>query len=376
MPACACYADAAMMKRSVAHLPLHGGQAPAWLFRRMHRLAASITQMIVEGWGPAEMLARLADPAWFQAFGCVLGFDWHSSGLTTVTCGALKEAYRRCGADLGIHVAGGKGGVSRRTPGEIVAVADRRSLPGDALVYASKMAAKVDSAAVQDGYELYAHSFFFDDAGGWCVVQQGMCDATGYARRYHWLGVGGLDFVCEPHRGIESEQGAGRQLCFLNMVAEEADASRRASVRVAALKPEQVLREVHAGPSLFLPAHHRVHAVDIDVTRLARILRVLQEHPPTDFEQLLGVPGVGAQTVRSLALIAELIYDAPRCRRDPATLSYAHGGKDGHPFPVDRGTYDRNIAILESAVRRARVSPQDKDHSLRRLAQMVRRAAT
>ncbi len=362
------------MQRSLAHLPLHGGQAPAWLFQRMHRLAGAITQMIVADYGPAEMLARLADPAWFQAFGCALGFDWHSSGLTTVTCGAMKEAYRRCGADLGVHVAGGKGGVSRKTPAEIADVADRRALAGDRLIYASKMAAKVDSAAVQDGYELYAHSFFFDDAGGWCVVQQGMCEETGYARRYHWLSRGELDFVCEPHRGIESQGRPGEQLCFLNMVAKEAEASRRASVLVAGLKPEQVLREVQAGPSLFLPAHHAVRTADIDPARLARILRVLYENAPADFERLLGVPGVGASAVRSLALIAELIHDAPRCRRDPATFSYAHGGKDGHPFPVDRATYDRNIGILESAVRRARVSPHEKDDSLRRLAALMRRA--
>jgi len=360
------------MKRSVAHLPLHGGKAPAWLFRRMHRMAGAITRMIVAEYGPGEMLERLADPAWFQAFGCVLGFDWHSSGLTTVTCGALKEAYRTCGADLGIHVAGGKGGTSRKTPDEIAAVSDRRALAGDRLIYASKMAAKVDSAAVQDGYELYAHSFFFADDGKWCVVQQGMSDATGYARRYHWLSRGDLDFVCEPHQGIESQGGPGEPSCLLNMVAAEADASRTASVQVARLDPERVLREVQAGPSLFLPRHHAVRTADIEPKRLSRILRVLCEHAPADFERLLGVPGVGGKTVRSLALIAELIYDAPACRRDPATFSYAHGGKDGHPFPVDRATYDRNIGILESALRRAQVAPNEKDRSLRRLARLVK----
>jgi len=362
------------MKRSIAHLPLHGGKAPAWLFQRMHRLAGAITQTIVGEYGPAEMLARLADPAWFQAFGCVLGFDWHSSGLTTVTCGALKEAYRTCGSDLGIHVAGGKGAVSRKTPEEIGAISERRSLPGDRLIYASRMAAKVDSAAVQDGYDIYAHTFFFADDSSWCVVQQGMNDATGYARRYHWLSRDDLDFVCEPHYGIDSEAGRSGQLCLLNMVAREADASRRSSVQVANLEPERILREVQTGPSLFLPAHHPVRTVDIDPKRLSRILRVLHENAPADFERLLGLQGVGPRTIRSLALIAELIYDAPQCRRDPATFSYAHGGKDGHPFPVDRETYDRNIAILEAAVRRAKVSPNDKDQSLRRLAAIVRRA--
>lgn len=362
------------MKRSLAYLPLHGGKAPAWLFKRMHRLAGAITQTIVGEYGPAEMLTRLADPAWFQAFGCVLGFDWHSSGLTTVTCGALKEAYRTCGNDLGIHVAGGKGAASRKTPTEIATVSDRRSLPGERLIYASKMSAKVDSAAVQDGYDIYAHTFFFADDASWCVVQQGMCDATGYARRYHWLSRGDLDFVCEPHQGIDSESLPGEQMCFLNMVAKEAIASRRASVQLTQLKPDRILREVQTGPSLFLPAHHPVRTDDIDPTRLARILRVVHENAPADFERLLGLPGVGPRTVRSLALIAELIYDAPQCRRDPATFSYAHGGKDGHPFPVDRETYDRNIGILEAAVQRARIAPDDKDQSLRRLAAMVKRA--
>jgi len=364
------------MRRRIAHLPLHGGKAPPWLFERMHRLAGAITQLIVADRGPAEMLDRLSDPLWFQAFGCVLGFDWHSSGLTTVTCGALKEAYRRLGADLGIHVAGGKGGRSRKTPDQIADVAGRRSLDGDRLIYASRLSAKVDSAAVQDGYQIYTHHFFFSEANDWCVVQQGMNAATGYARRYHWLSRGDLDFVCEPHQGIDSEGRPGEQLCFLNMVAREANASRRASVQVANLDPERILREVQTGPSLFLPAHHPVRTVDIDPKRLARILRVLHENTPADFERLLGLQGVGPRTVRSLALIAELIYDAPQCRRYPATFSYAHGGKDGHPFPVDRETYDRNIAILEAAVRRAKVSPNDKDQSLRRLAAIVRRAGS
>jgi len=359
------------MQRRLAYLPLHCGQAPAWLFARMQRLAAAITQTIVAEYGACEMLARLADPGWFQAFGCVLGFDWHSSGLTTVTCGALKEAYRRCGADLGIHVAGGKGGVSRRTPAEIAEIAERRSLPADRLIYASKMAAKVDSAAVQDGYQLYAHTFFFADDGAWCVIQQGMSEATRYARRYHWLARGDLDFVCEPHSGIDTQAAPGGQRCSLNMVAREADASRRATVQVARLAPERVLREVESGPALFLPRHHPVRAGDIDPSRLARILRTIHERDPQDFEQLLGLPGVGPRTVQSLALIGELIYDAPRCRRDPATFSYAHGGKDGHPFPVDLATYDRNIALLEGALRRARIDPNEKDRSLRRLAEMM-----
>jgi hypothetical protein len=406
------------MKRAVAHLPLHGGQAPSWLFQRMHRLAGSVVQLIVGDYGSAEMLTRLADPFWFQAFGCVLGFDWHSSGLTTVTCGALKEAYRRLGDDLGIHVAGGKGGVSRKTPQEIMTVGERTGVAADRLVYASKMSAKVDSAAVQDGYELYHHSFFFDDRGRWCVVQQGMCEASRYARRYHWLetiapgtmpassplplssnvtcsspssatGAAGdsnssaesakpadkprsVDsFVCEPHNAIIAQRQADRQL-MLNMVAAEAEESRAASVEVATMHPDTFLREVTDGPSLFLPSHHPVLPSDVNPAWLGKVLRGVHEDPPSDFEGLLAMKGVGAKTIRSLALIAEIIHGRTACRRDPATFSFAHGGKDGYPFPVDRGLYDRNIAILERAVARSRVEPSLKDDAMRRLTRYIR----
>jgi len=364
------------MRRRIADLPLHGGRAPPWLFSRMHRLAGAITQLIVEDHGPAEMLHRLGDPLWFQAFGCVLGFDWHSSGLTTVTCGALGEAYRRMGDHLGIHVAGGKGGASRKTPDQIAAIAASRGLHGDQLIYASRMSAKIDSAAVQDGYQVYSHHFFFSDDNQWCVVQQGMNEASGYARRYHWLGERVSDFVCEPHFGVASLPA--EPMGLLNMVAGEAAESRRQSAELARLPPERLLREITAGPSLFMPAHHPVRTADVNPVRLARVLRLTFERQPADFEDLLGTPGVGPATVRSLALIAELVYGTPACRRDvtrrwspadPPTFSYAHGGKDGHPFPVDRATYDRSIILLESAVRRAKIDPGGKDQALFRLSE-------
>ncbi len=371
------------MRRRVAHLPLHGGQAPAWLFGRMHRLAGSIVQLIVTDYGSAEMLTRLADPFWFQAFGCVLGFDWHSSGLTTVTCGAMKEAYKRLGDDLGIRVAGGKGGVSRKTPQEIMTVGDKTGVDADRLVYASKMSAKVDSAAVQDGYELYHHNFFFDDQGRWCVVQQGMCDASSYARRYHWLETALPEasedhavprelqrvqsFVCEPHNAILAQALTGEQL-MLNLVAAESAESRAGSVEVTRMHPDAFLREAEAAPSLFMPAHHPVLPKDVNPRWLARTLRGVYEDPPGDFEGLLAMKGIGAKTVRSLALIAELVYGKTASRRDPATFSFAHGGKDGFPFPVDRELYDRNIELLAGAVRRAKASPTEKDDALRRLA--------
>lgn len=391
------------MQRRTAHLPLHGGKAPSWLFERMHRMAGSIIQLIVEDAGPGEMLERLADPPWFQAFGCVLGFDWHSSGLTTVTCGAVAEAYRRMGSDLGIHAAGGKGGASRKTPEQIARIADHRSLQGDRLVYASRMSAKVDSAAVQDGYQIYTHHFFFNDANDWCVVQQGMNDANGYARRYHWLGSTLDSFVCEPHTGVMTPKAVGGRVEngewrhdqpqrersttssistpqspfeLLNMVAAEADRSRDRSAELARIQPDRLLREVTAGPTLFMPKHHPVLSADINPARLGRVLQLAYERQPQDFETLLGTAGVGPSTIRSLALIAELIYGEPACRRDitrrwspadPPTFSHAHGGKDGFPFPVDRPTYDRSIALLESAVRRARIDPRGKDQALFRL---------
>jgi uncharacterized protein len=381
------------MRRSTAYLPLHGGKAPAWLFQRMKQMAGAITMAVVDAHGPEEMLRRLADPWWFQAFGCALGFDWHSSGLTTVTCGALKEAGKIYGNHLGIVVAGGKGGTSRKTPDEIARAADRYSISGgDRLVYASRMSAKVDSAAVQDGYQIYHHSFFLTAAGAWCVVQQGMNEKAGMARRYHWLGESVEDFVCEPHQGIQTlGEGKTNPAGLLNMVAFEAGASREASVKLVQEKPDLLLRElkkVPSEPSLFAPVHHAVLPGEINLDRLRKIVTTLQDQPPRDFEVLLGMTGVGPATVRSLSLLAELIYQAPVSRRDPARppedpliappamrrkwadYSYAHGGKDGHPFPVDRKTYDQNIRVLLDAVRSARLGNTEKTEALKRLTRI------
>ena len=400
------------MERRVAHLPLHSGKAPPWLFKRMTKLAGAVTMAIVEEFGPAEMLRRLSDPWWFQAFGCVLGFDWHSSGVTTVTCGALKEAARVCGPDLGILVAGGKGGTSRKTPQEITEAADRHAITSGAqLIYASRMSAKVDSAAVQDGFAIYHHSFFFTPEGQWCVVQQGMDDESGWARRYHWLGESVDDFVCEPHAAVQDlaersaeptsrSTGSGqRQLTLLNMVAEEAGENRRASAALVREPPGWLMDEVERlteGPTLFVPAHHPVLDLDVDRNRLKRILTNAHEQNPEDFETLLGLQGIGPATVRSLALLAEIIFQAPPSRRDPtmsksagndsgqgeahvtsgkrrwADYSHAHGGKDGTPFPVDRDTYDRNIVVLTDAVRKARLGQNDKLDALRRLSKLGR----
>ena len=380
------------MQRRLAEMPLHPGKAPRWLFERMWRLAGAVTMAVVDAYGPAEMLRRLSDPWWFQAFGCVLGFDWHSSGLTTVTCGAMKQAYQRFGRDLGIHVAGGKGGTSRKTPQEIADAGGKMGLAGTPkLIFASKMSAKVDSAAVQDGFGLYHHCFFFSPHGAWCVVQQGMNEATRYARRYHWLGETVDDFVCEPHSAIADlavrrpRQVPGQ--LTLNMVAQEAQANRQGSVDLAGWNPDRLLGEIERftqGPTLFGPAPHPVPPTHLNLDRLRGIVRSLHESGPADYAALLGHAGVGPATVRSLSLLAELIYDAPASHRDPgldpirrgdrawADYTYAHGGKDGHPFPVDRDTYDRNIAILTDAVRKARVGQTQKVEALRRLAGYTR----
>ena len=354
------------MKRRIAQLPLHGGKAPAWLFGRMKQLAGAITMAIVDAYGPEEMLRRLADPAWFQAFGCVLGFDWHSSGLTTVTCGALKEAQRRWGDDLGILVAGGKGGVSRQTPDEIAAAADRLGLAGgDRLIYASRTSAKVDSAAVQDGYQIYHHSFFFVPSGAWCVVQQGMDAEGGWARRYHWLGGKVTDFVCEPHNAVCAEAAAST----LNLVALESAVARETIAGITRQEnPDKIMSHLQHLKNLELPKRHAILTEDIHPDRLYKIFVQTYERQPENFEKLLGMEGVGAKTIRALSLISEIIYGVPVSFRDPARFSFAHGGKDGIPFPVDRKTYDKSIEILHNALERAKVDDKEKMAAIKRLS--------
>src|SRR3982750_441628 len=334
------------MRSGTAHLPLHTGRAPAWLFSRMVRLAREITAHIVTEYGSDEVLRRLADPHWFQAFGCVLGFDWHSSGVTTTVTGALKEGLRGTEHELGIYAGGGKGAVSRRTPGEITAYCERLSIDAAPLVYASRMSAKVDSAAVQDGYQLYHHAFFFTPTGGWCVVQQGMNDANGMARRYHWLAARLQSFVNEPHAAICSEAEAPT----LNLVAAESEPARSASAVLAREKPAVVIDALRGLPLLSMPKRHSVLIADVNPQYLDKILLKTYERGPENFETLLGMEGVGAKTLRALALASEVIYGTPASTRDPARFSFAHGGKDGFPFPVDIETYDKTVEVLRAAV--------------------------
>lgn len=352
------------MKTGTAHLPLHTGKAPAWLFQRMKKLAREMALVIVDECGTEELLRKLSDPFWFQAFGCVLGFDWHSSGLTTTVCGALKEGLKGIEHETGFFVAGGKGRVSRKTPDEILAQGNRIDADPEALVYASKMSAKVDSAAVQDGYQLYHHVFFFNREGSWAVVQQGMNPDNAFARRYHWLGREGLDFTCDPHEAVCCNQRGSA----LNLVAAEGGENRDASTRLAAEKTELVLKEAVKISSLELPARHRVMAREINPDYLSRILLKTYESQPADFETLLSIKGVGPKTLRALALMAEVIYGAEASFRDPARFSYAHGGKDGTPYPVDRTLYDSSIHFLREAINSSKIENSEKIRAFKRLA--------
>ena len=368
-----------MRRTGTADLPLHGGRAPAWLFQRMSRLAGAVAEAIVLEDGPADLLRRLADPFWFQSFGCLLGFDWHSSGVTTTVCGALKTGLAGRERDLGLLVAGGKGRTSRRTPAEIEGWARLPGLSAEPLVRASRLAAKVDSAAVQDGFTLYHHAFFATTQGRWAVVQQGMHESNGMARRYHWLGESVRDFVSEPHAAVCGRPAGG----VLNFVAAESAPAREAAAFLAREEPRRLLGELRptrqpqeaAGPRradagtpfLEMPRRHPVSAADVPSAHLRKILLRTYEEQPQDFERLLGMQGVGARTLRALNLLADLLYGTPASTRDPATFAFAHGGKDGTPHPVDRETYDRTIDTLARAVGRARVGDTERLAALRRL---------
>lgn len=354
------------MRTGVANLPLHYGKAPAWLFERMKLLAREIAIFIVEEFGSDEFLKRISDPFWFQAFGCVLGFDWHSSGVTTTVCGALKEAVRGIEKDLELFVAGGKGKVSRKTPLEIQTYGDLVSMDISKLVYASKMAAKVDNTALQDGFQLYHHCFIFTSSEKWTVVQQGMNEKTGYARRYHWLGEKVDSFVCEPHSAICCDK-KGKSL---NLVASESEPARKVVTELSCEKPEKLVKELNKIQTLNLPGRHPVDVSDLHPGSVYRVLLKTYENKPDDFEKLLSLNGVGPKTVRALSLISELVYGTAPSYRDPVKFSFAHGGKDGYPYLVDRETYDNTIEILRKALSKTSVERSEKLKALQRLANL------
>ena len=353
----------------------------------MTRLGAVMSEAIVHHYGRDELLRRLAHPFWFQSFGAVMGMDWHSSGITTSVIGALKRGLAPLAPELGIHVCGGRGRHSRATPQELVAIGDRVGFHGADLARASRLVAKVDNSAVQDGYQLYLHGFIVADDGHWVVVQQGMNDALGQARRYHWLSEGLTSFVEAPHAAIEGqEQGE-----IINLTDRRAAPSRTGQVDLlASLGPDGITRELAALrapaapvqaslPHLVMPAHHEVRPSDVLLRRLHGTLAAAAERGPQDFVELLLTPGVGPRTVEALAMVAEVVHGAPCRFSDPARFSLAHGGKDRHPFPVPLKVYDRTIAVLKSAVSQAKLGNDEKLAALARLdaqARLLERSAT
>jgi len=373
-------------KAGSADLPLHSGHVPKWLADRMTRLGTVISEAIVHHYGRDELLRRLAHPFWFQSFGAVMGMDWHSSGITTSVIGALKRGLEPLSSELGIHVCGGRGAHSRRTPHELRDIGARVGFDGAALAAASRLVAKVDSAAVQDGFDLYLHGFIVTDDGHWAVVQQGMNGDRRQARRYHWLSEGLGSFVDAPHAAIAGEpQGE-----IVNLADRCAELSRRSQLDLlSSLGPDRIVREMRRVstaddglapqptqpllPHLFMPAHHDVRAGDVNLRRLHASLAAATNAGPKDFAELLLTPAIGARTVRSLAMVAEIVHGAPYRFADPARFSLAHGGKDRHPFPVPITVYDQTIRVLKTAVAKARLGRDEELAALKRLDDQARR---
>lgn len=363
-----------------ADLPLHGGRVPKWLAERMAALGAIITQALVHHYGRDAFLERLSHPFWFQSFGAVMGMDWHSSGITTSVIGALKRGLAPLQQELGIYVCGGRGRHSRRTPEELTALGERTGFDAGALTRASRLVAKVDSAAVQDGFDLYLHGFFVTEDGKWTVVQQGMNGDKRQARRYHWHSQNLKSFVDEPHSAIDGPS----QGDIINLTDRRAEQSRTVQLALLGdLGPGGIVREYEAIigqtimqpelPHLIMPAHHDVRSSDVFTRRLHGTLAAAADCGPKDFPELLLTPGVGARTVQSLAMVAEVVHGAPFRFRDPARFSLAHGGKDRHPYPVPVKVYDETIRVLKSAMQQAKLGSEERMHALKRLDDQARR---
>jgi len=354
------------MKRSgIADLPLHGGRVPPWLAERMTKLGAAITETIVHHYGTSAFLTRLSDPFWFQAFGAVMGMDWHSSGITTSVMGALKRGLAPRANELGLYVCGGRGKSSRNTPNELRSLAERGGFDADALVRTSRLTARIDNNAIADGFQIYLHSFVLSDKGEWAVVQQGLNDANGLARRYHWHSMSVRDFVNEPHTAIFGEN----QGTIMNLVDSRADRAQTALLEIANDHPDKTLSEAR---HLQLPSHHEVRAKNVDLKRLGAVLAVAYERGLHDFAELLLLEKLGPRTLQSLALVAEVVHGAPSRFTDPARFSFAHGGKDGHPHPVPLKTYDESLHFLRNTLNAAKVGHTEKLDGFRRLDGFVR----
>ena len=385
------------MQRGIATFTLDYGKCPPWLFQRMVKLGRSMTEILVDQYGPDEFIKRIADPVWFQSLGTVLAFDWNASGLTTILTAALKEVIRYQEKDLGIFICGGKGKTSRKTPDEIKTWGERLSLPASHtqnLVYNSKMSAKVDSALVQDAYQIYHHSFFFSRSGAWAVVQQGMNQENQTARRYHWYSSDVKDLVCEPHSAIVTQKQADS---VLDMTSKKSTKNRQISTDlvsqsfVTLMRDIEILRKHSSSLSRMISLKRRHETltllelagvefttypvINADFSRsryLEKILSRLTDDKPKTYQELLATEGVGPKTIRALALVSEIIYGAKPSYEDPARYSFAHGGKDATPYSVDRPTYDQTIELLKDAVRKSKINPVERDKALRRLSRSSR----
>jgi len=371
-----------LKRTGVTSLPLHYGKAPKWLVFRMQKLAKEMVALMVDEYGVDTFLRRVSDPFWFQALGCVLGYDWHSSGVTTVLTGVLKSAINT--QELGLTVCGGKGKTSRKTPAEIDLLGDKYGFSSgkiDDLLYASRMSAKVDTSAIQAGYPLYHHAFFVTEKGGWAVVQQGINDSDKSARRYHWLSDSVQDFVVEPHDAVVGDR---KQDVVLDMTSKESEACRKTSTDIVKENPKKLektllsIRPVHQRSlqdwiSEPLGKTYSVDAFSMPNHLNWKTVKRIYDFQPKNYEELLGVQGVGPATVRALALVSEMVYGDKPCWRDPIKYSFCVGGKDGVPYPVDRRTYDETIEVLRNTVKQAKIGNKDRVNSLKRLQVLAAR---
>ena len=350
------------MKRGTADLPLHYGTVPPWLAQRMSLLGGAIAEAIIIEYGRPALLRRLSDPFWFQSLGCVLGMDWHSSGITTSVMNALRKAINYRSEELGVYICGGRGKFSRETPNQLLEVADKTGLNGNELVRCSKLAAKVDNTAVQDGFQLYLHTFIVTKEGDWSVIQQGMNPNERMARRYHWLSSSLRSFMEEPHTSV-----CGRnQGLILNLTDKLAAPTKEGIVELTKETPDKLMREV----SIILPNHHEVREEDVNLKRLGAALVLAHETNVSDMESLLLLEGVGPRTLQSLTLVSEVIHGTPSRFSDPARFSFAHGGKDGHPFPVPTSVYDETVEVFDKAIRQARLGDKEKSDALKNLSKI------
>ncbi|MEX0288090.1 MAG: DUF763 domain-containing protein [Flavobacteriaceae bacterium] len=356
-----------MQRSGTADLLLHGGAVPAWLFNRMKQLALPIVEAIIENRGRDDFLERLSDPFWFQSFGTVIGMDWNSSGITTTVLNVLKQSLNPVSKQLGIYICGGKGKQSLKTPGELLNVGNKTGLDGNHLAQCSKLSAKVDNTALQDGYNLYIHSFVVSESGKWSVIQQGMHHSNGMARRYHWHSENLKSFVEEPHTAVcGNNQGA-----ILNLVHKKAKLTQKGILDIIKENPDNILKEV---PHLLVPVYHNIKPKDVDLKRLGSILWLAQESETRNFKDLLLLKGLGPRTLQSLTLVSEIIHGTPSRFQDPARFAFAHGGKDATPFPVPLKVYDKTIDTLQNAVQRAKIGHTDKLKAIKKLTLLAQKA--